>query len=313
MIRSCRKKKHPAKLTSLLDAMLMHSNVVATICTTNVYMVPHINNASIFYSTTPLFPSEKVQDLPVHWRGPYQTLKCLNDVNYQIKEVSTVKDQVVYYHRMKRYHGPITVVSNVRTRPTTQTTGYQTHSVPDFDHSQCGQTFTLYHLAPHLTSPATGNRPSFRPTSAPTKDNFPNLSPSVTPPPLLSSARQCSLPSLTRSIDHERRTTPPVSLEPRSSSSPRKLQSSCPSPKKTNFVQSPSRLDSLIYDASHNLRQRLYSSPQSNSPATLRTSLNKSFDMHATPSKKISTTSRSLRSAIKQQRHAQPLFKAKLP
>ena len=52
-------------------------------------------------------------------------------------------------------------------------------------------------------------------------------------------------------------------------------------PQGATFVQPPSRLFSPIDGASHNLRQRLYSSPQSNSPATLRTSLNKSFDIHA--------------------------------
>ena len=241
-------------------------------------------------------------------------MKCLNDVNYKIKEVTTGKVQVVHYDRMDRYHGPIPVASNVQTRPTTPTPGNQTHSAPDFDHSQCGQTFIPYHFVPQMTSPSPGNRPtSPHQSSTFIADNFPNCSPSATPPPFVSSARRCSLPSPTRSFDHERHTPPTVSVEPRSSSSPRKLQTSKPSPKKTTFVQSPSRLDSLIDGASHNLRQRLYSSPQSNSPATLRTSLNKSFDIHAPPSTNISTISRTLRSATKQQRKAQSLFKAKLP
>ena len=151
-----------------------------------------------------------------------------------------------------------------------------------------------------------GNRPtSPLPSPTPIADHFPNLSPSATPPPLLSSARQCSLPSPTRFFDHERHTLPPVSVEPHSSSTPQKIQSSCSPPKKTTFVQSSSRLDSLIDGASQVLRQRLYSSPQSNSPATLLTSLNKSFDLHAPPSTNTSTPSRSLRSNTKQQRKAQ--------
>ena len=163
-----------------------------------------------------------------------------------------------------------------------------------------------------MTSPSPGNRPTSRPPSpTPIADHFPNRSPSATPPPLLSSARQCSLHSPTRSIDHERRTPPFASVKPRYSSSPRTRQSSNPSLNETTFVQSPSRLDSLIDGASDNLRQRLYSSPQSNSPSTLRASLNKSFDNHAPPSTNTST-SRSLRSNTKQQRKAQPLFKAKL-
>ena len=119
-----------------------------------------------------------------------------------------------------------------------------------------------------MTSTSPGNRPtSPLPSPTPIADQFPNRSPSATPPPLLSSARRRSLPSPTRSIDHERHTPPPVSVEPSSGSTPRKFQSSKPAPKKTTFVPSSSRLDSLIDGASHNLRQRLYSSPQSNSPA----------------------------------------------
>ena len=155
-----------------------------------------------------------------------------------------------------------------------------------------------------MTSPSPGNRPT-SPLQSPTRsaDHFPNRPPSATPLLLPSSARRSNLPSPTRSFDHERHTPPTVSVEPRSTSSP----------KKTTFFQSPARLDSLIDGASHNFRQRLYSSPQSNSPATLRTSLNKSFDIHPPSSTNISTTSRSLRCATKQQRKAQPIFKAKLP
>ena len=261
----------------------------------------------------PVVPVGKIPKLSSPWRGPYKILKCLNDVNYKIEELTTGKVQVVHYDRMKRYLGPIPVASNVQTRKTTNTAGYHTPPVPDSDHSQCGQTFT-HHFVPQMTSPSPGNRPtSPLPSPTPIADHFPNRSHSVTPPRLLSSARRLSLPSPTRSIDHERHTPPPVSWESSSSLTPRKLQSSKPSPKKTTFVQSPSRLDSLVNGASHNLRQRLYSSPQSNSPATLRTSLNMSFYNHARASTNTSTTSRSLRSATKQQRKAQPLFQAKLP
>ena len=260
----------------------------------------------------PVVQSGKSPKLASPWRGPYKILKCLNDVNYKIKELTTGKVQVVHYDRMERFHGPIPTASNVQTQKTTHIAAYQTPPVPDSNHSQCGQTFIPYHFVPQMTSPSPGNRPnSPLPSPNPITDHFTNRSPSATPPPL-PSARRRSLPSPTRSFGHERHTPPPVSVEPRSSSSPRKLQSPTPSPKKTTFVQSPSRLDSLNDGASHNLRQRLYSSPQSNSPAKLRASLNKSFDNHAPPSTNTST-SRSLRSNTKQQRKAQPLFKAKLP
>ena len=164
-----------------------------------------------------------------------------------------------------------------------------------------------------MTSPNPGNHPTSRFLSpTPIADHFPNRSSSTTPPRLFSSTRQCSLPSPTRFIDHERRTPPFASVQPRYNFSPRTRQSSNSSLHETTFVQSPSRLDFLIDGASHNLRQRLYCSPQSNSPATLRTSVNKSFDIHAPPSTNTSTPSRSSRNNTKQQHTAQPIFKAKL-
>ena len=191
---------------------------------------------------------------------PLRNMKCLNTVTYKIKEVTTGKVQVVHYDHLKRYHGPIPIASDVQTQPTIYTTGYPTPPVLNFDHSQCGQTVLPFTLAPQLTSPSPGNCPtSPLPSSTPIADQFPNRSFSATPSPLLSPARRCSLSFPTVSCDHERRITPPVSVEPRSSSSPRKLQSSKSSPKKTTCVHSPSRLDCFIDGAPHNLRQRLYS------------------------------------------------------
>ena len=112
---------------------------------------------------------------------------------------------------------------HLKSTPTTLTTGYQTPPVPEFDHSQCGQTFLLFSFAPPLTSPIPGDRPtSPHPSPTPIADHFPNRPPSATPPLFLSLARRCSLPSPTRSIDHERRTPPFASVEPRYSFS-RKL------------------------------------------------------------------------------------------
>ena len=298
---------------SLFDAMLLPSNAVATICTTNVYMAPYKEGEYVLLHY-PVVPVGKSPKLSSPWRGPYENLKCLNDVNYRIKELTTGKVKVVHYDRIKRYHGPIPVASNVQTRHTTHPTGYQTPPVPHFDHSQCGQTFIPYLFVPQMMSPNPGNRPnSPLPSPTPIADHFPNRSPSATPPPLLTSVRQCRLPSPTRSVDHELRTPPFASVKPHYSSSPRTRQSSNPSLHETTFLQSTSRLDSFIDGASHNLRQRVYTSSQSNSPATLRTSLNNSFDIHSPPPTNTSTTSRSLRTATKLQRKAQPLVKAKLP
>ena len=108
-------------------------------------------------------------------------MKWLNNVICKIKELTTGKFQVLHYHRMKRYHGPTPVASNVHTRPTTQTASYQTPPVPDCDHSTCGETFIPYHFASQLTSPAPVNRPSSLPSYslAPAMDNFPNRSPAA--------------------------------------------------------------------------------------------------------------------------------------
>ena len=251
-----------------------------------------------------VFQPGKSPKLSSHWRGPYEILKCLNDVNYRIKELNTRKVQVVLYDRIKRYHGPIPVASNVQTRETTHPTGYHTPPVPDFDHSQCDQTFIPYHSVPQMTSPSPGNRPtSPLPSLTPVADHFPNRSPSATPPPLLSSSRQYSHPFPTRPFDQERRSMTP----------PDDRTSSPSSSKGATLGQSSSRLDFLSDGACHNLRKRLYSSPQTNSPPTLPTSLNKSFDIHAPPFTNCSTTSRSLRSATKQDRKAKQIFKAKLP
>ena len=68
------------------------------------------------------------------WRGLYENLKRLNTVNYKIREVTTGKVQIVHYDRMKRYHGPIHVASNVHTGPNTHTPGHQTPPISEFGH-----------------------------------------------------------------------------------------------------------------------------------------------------------------------------------
>ena len=54
--------------------------------------------------------------LASQWRGPYQIIKCLCDVSYLIGEVSTKKQQVVHYDRLKRYYGTPPVSTNVPER-----------------------------------------------------------------------------------------------------------------------------------------------------------------------------------------------------
>ena len=292
--------------------MLLLKNAVAISWTTNGYIQRRWTHS------TPLprcSNSRKKPNFSSPWWGPHPTLKCLDDVNYQIEKIISCKIQVVNYDRMKPYHGPLPVVSNVQTRPTTHTTGYRTHPVPNFDHSQRGEIFLLFRFAPQMTFLAPVNRQISPPNRSPNHvmDDFPNHTSASTWPLLASSAHQCSPTFSTRPIDYERRTPPHVLVKPRFSSSPRKLQSSSQSTQGTTFVQFPSRLEPLNGGVPHNLRQRLYSSPQSNSPWTLRTTLDKSFDVQASPATNISNTSRSLHSTTKQQRQRQPFFRAKLP
>ena len=84
------------------------------------------------YSVVPVGKSPKLSG---PWRGQYEILNCLNDVNYRIKELTTGKVQVVHYDRIKRYHGPIPVASNVQTRQTTHPTGYHLQSPILITHS----------------------------------------------------------------------------------------------------------------------------------------------------------------------------------
>ena len=117
---------------------LYNKRVHGPTCKKNEYVLHHY----------PVVPVGNRPKLSSPWRGPYEILKCLNDVNYRIRELTTGKVQVVHYDRIKRYHGPIPVASNVQARQNTHPTGYHTSPVPDFDHSQCGKTFL-----PHLFVP----------------------------------------------------------------------------------------------------------------------------------------------------------------
>ena len=108
------------------------------------------------------------------WRGPYRIIKRLNDVNFQIEEISTQKRQVVHYDRLKRYHGTVPTVSNVQSRnhttpnePSQSKTSTRTH--------QCCNSF-VYPL------PTASLPPRFSmQTSSPQSDDFPNRTATVFP------------------------------------------------------------------------------------------------------------------------------------
>ena len=98
---------------------------------------------------TPVVPVGQSPKFFSPWRGPYTILKCLNDVNYQIKEASTGKESVVHYDRLKpfRRRPPTT---NIPTREKTPEPAISTSNVPtrnrtprpstpqnDIDHTYC--------------------------------------------------------------------------------------------------------------------------------------------------------------------------------
>ena len=106
------------------------------------------------------------------WRGPNTILKCLNDVNYQMKEVSTEKESVVHYGRLKplRTKPPTT---NVPTREKNSETSASSCNVPTrnrtpsslapqnhIDHTYCTEWPSLptpHHFSPSITTPSSGS------------------------------------------------------------------------------------------------------------------------------------------------------------
>ena len=106
----------------------------------------------LHYPVTPPGCSPKLSS---HWRGPYRIIKCLNDVNYKIEEISNGKQLVVHYDRLKRYHGVVAPTSLIPERnPISKIvpTGKQSKR---FDHSHCE----------YMTFPTTSFLPSAPPKS----------------------------------------------------------------------------------------------------------------------------------------------------
>ena len=72
----------------------------------------------------------QIPKLSSPWRGPYRILKCINDVNYKIEELSTCKQQIDLYDRLKRYHGTPPPSATIPARPSTPGPAQQTTSHP---------------------------------------------------------------------------------------------------------------------------------------------------------------------------------------
>ena len=119
---------------------------------------------------SPAVPVGQTAKFSSPWRGPYVIVQCLNDVTYQIRELSTNKESVVHYDRLKPFfEKPAT--SNVPTRSTTIPQPAQPPiqsnvptrnnkddhtSNPQHDHSNC----TFLTSGSVLTTPTAGFVPA---------------------------------------------------------------------------------------------------------------------------------------------------------
>ena len=69
---------------------------------------------------TPVVPVGQTTKFHNPWRGPYVILDCFNEVTYKIRELSTSKELIVHYDRLKPF-GEKPATSNVPTRNTSLT------------------------------------------------------------------------------------------------------------------------------------------------------------------------------------------------
>ena len=213
------------------------------------------------------------------WRGPYRILKCINDVNYKIEELSTGKQQIVHYDRLKRYHGSPPPSTTIPTRPSppgpAQPMNSQTSS-KTVNHDDCVVSFlpppTLFAPSPWFSHPLptpTDNTPA---SNVPVDSHIsPPISPSITAStlPYDLTPSSCSLPS--QPSTPSRNTT--------SSNQPRTIPVTNSPP--TKPPSSP--VENIVRRAARELHSR--------SPSNKRT----------------------LRPSTVTQRKAQPLFRSRLP
>ena len=85
----------------------------------------------------PVTPPGCCPKLSSHWRGPYRILKRLNDVNYKIEEIGIGKHLIVYYDRLKRYHGVVAPTSLIPERNPISRNVTAAQQSKRFDHSHC--------------------------------------------------------------------------------------------------------------------------------------------------------------------------------
>ena len=250
---------------------------------------------------TPVVPVGQSPKFFSRWRGPYTILKCLNDVSYQIKEVSTGNESVVHYDRLKpfRRRPPTT---NIPTREKTSEPATSNSNVPtrnrtprpstpqnDTDHTYCNEW-------PSLPLPQ-----QFSPSKA-TSSSVGNLAkpcpiPAILTPPM-GTVTVPHTPASTLPYGQNSAQTTPIT--PASTSTSTENRTSIPS-------SSP---------VSHKLSNKTFFPSTLTSRPGGRSRKRKIIDQAAAKLRVASQTPqehRTLRASTMQQRRAQPLFMSNLP
>ena len=146
------------------------------------YMAPPTETDKKCFYIRQWYRLAKIPSFLLKRRGNYIILKCLNDVNYQVKEVSKEKESMVHYDRLKPFRKqPPT--KDIPTREKTPETSTSTSNVPtrnrtlssltpqnDTDHTYCTEwpsLLTLQQFSPSIAMPFSGsNHPIPCPTPA---------------------------------------------------------------------------------------------------------------------------------------------------
>ena len=264
---------------------------------------------------TPAVPVGQSPKFFSPWRSPYTILKCLNDVNHHIKEVSTGKESVVHYDRLKpfRRKPPTT---NIPTREKTPEPVASTSNVPtrnrtlrpstpqsDIDHTYCTEWLSLptpQHFSPAIATPSSGSNPPI-PCPTPTipcpTPTIPCPTPTIATPPM-GTVTVPHTPASTLPYGQNSEQTTPISPTPTSTSTKNRTSISSSSPvcqRLSNKTFSPGTPKSRPGGRS---RKRTIIDPAA---AKLRVASH-------TPQ-----GHRTLRASTMQQRRAQPLFMSNLP
>ena len=250
---------------------------------------------------TPVVPVGQSPKFFSPWRGPYTILKCLNDVNYQIKEVSTGKESVVHYDRLKpfRKRPPTT---NIPTRekipePATSTSNVPTQnrtprsSTPrnDIDHTYCTEWPSLplpQQFSPSIATSSSGGNLA-KPCPIP-----------AIPTPPMGTVTVPHTPASTLPYGQNSAQTTPIT--PTSTSTSIENRTSIPS-------SSP---------VSQRLSNKTFSPSTPTSRPGGRSRKRKIIDQAAAKLRVASQTPqehRTLRASTMQQRRAQPLFMSNVP